>query len=428
MRRGEGRLPSGGLSAVLAERLARHRSPGLAVHGPIRPEAFSAWLDFFRWVAAFDVLWGHTYSRYMPPYLDLAPDERSIVYLIFAFPAGFIHFAVMIFFVLSGYLVGGNLLAEVRRTNDIDVARYLVRRLVRLWIVLLPALVVTCVLDLIGLAAKPPDASLLYGPRIWETLGPGTFLCNAAFLQTVHCWEYGYNNAFWSLANEFWYYVAWPFIAFAFVRGPKLQIRLAVVLSTVACLTLLTARQFDGRPIASYMLIWLLGVGAAVARRPILNMPLWLWVAIFLAATVGFRLLVRHAQSLGDPNVFLVDRAFFVDMGISFIFANMLVAMKVAGGLRPPPGALLHKKFAGFSYSLYAVHEPILNCLAALVMVFLGVGVRTAPQGPGDWSIVLAAMALATGGSYLFSLATEAHTERARCWIMRMLAPSPARD
>jgi peptidoglycan/LPS O-acetylase OafA/YrhL len=402
--------------------------PGIAVHGPVQPKAFSAWLDLFRWVAAFDVLWGHVYARYLPRYLDQPADERSILHLIFAFPAGFIHFAVMIFFVLSGYLVGGALLAEVRRTNTIDITRYLVHRLVRLWIVLLPALVVTGVLDLIGLAAHPPDPSLIYGPRIWDDLGAGTFICNAVFLQTVHCWEYGYNNAFWSLPNEFWYYVAWPFIAFVLVGGPKPQIRLAAAVSAIALLASLNLHQFDGRPIASYMLVWVLGVGVAVAKKPLFSMPLWLSAAIFLAATVGFRLLVRHAQHLADPNVFLVDRLFLVDLGVSLTFANMLVAMKAAGGLRAPPGARLHKRLAGFSYSLYAVHEPIVNCVNALAMLLLGVSTRTAPQDLGSWSIILAAMALAIGGSYLFSLGTEAHTDRARRWIMEMLKPSAARS
>src|ERR1700757_2500226 len=187
----------------------------MSVDGSAR--AFSAWLDCFRWIAAFDVLWGHVYDRSLVRSLDVAASERSIVHVLFAFPGGFIHFSVMAFFVLSGYLVGGKLLQEVRRTNRVDVVGYLVKRLVRLWIVLLPALLLTGALDWIGLSLYPEGAMVIYGPHIFSIVGPLTLACNALFLQTTFCWEYGDNNAFWSLANEFWYYISWLLFVFIFV-------------------------------------------------------------------------------------------------------------------------------------------------------------------------------------------------------------------
>jgi peptidoglycan/LPS O-acetylase OafA/YrhL len=128
---------------------------------PASSQALSLWLYLFRWLAAFDVLWGHVYNRYLLHVRDLPGSERGVAHLLFAFPAGFLHFAVMGFFVLSGYLVGGRLLQEVRETNRIDTKAYLMKRLVRLWIVLLPALILTLALTWIGLSLQPA----IYGPR-----------------------------------------------------------------------------------------------------------------------------------------------------------------------------------------------------------------------------------------------------------------------
>lgn len=48
--------------------------------------------------------------------------------------------AVFWFFVISGYLVGGSVIAEIAQTSSFDFRRYLINRMTRLYVVLLPAL------------------------------------------------------------------------------------------------------------------------------------------------------------------------------------------------------------------------------------------------------------------------------------------------
>jgi peptidoglycan/LPS O-acetylase OafA/YrhL len=77
------------------------------------------------------------------------------------------HTAVIVFFVLSGYWVGGGVLRSVGsgRFNWCD---YAVKRLVRLWIVLLPALMLTASLDVIGrglFASSTVYTDLWFYPR-----------------------------------------------------------------------------------------------------------------------------------------------------------------------------------------------------------------------------------------------------------------------
>ncbi len=74
--------------------------------------------------------------------------------------------AVIIFFVLSGYLVGGSVLRGITAGNW-SWGRYLRRRLVRLWVVLIPALLIGWGIDSTGihlfgnqsLYAAPPRAT-----------------------------------------------------------------------------------------------------------------------------------------------------------------------------------------------------------------------------------------------------------------------------
>ena len=119
----------------------------------------------------------------------------------------------MIFFALSGFLVGGKALSDILRRR-FSWSRYLLRRLTRLWIVIVPTLLLTLLFDKIGIAlthgvgydgrysalyasgvsaSSPIDHSLL------------TFLGNLAFLQTIYFPIFGSNYPMWSLANEFWY-------------------------------------------------------------------------------------------------------------------------------------------------------------------------------------------------------------------------------
>src|ERR1700730_2852657 len=70
-----------------------------------RPEAdaFSMWLDVFRWTAALMVVIDHTQNRFLVRITDIPVMERTRALYTFAFLSGFAHQAVMIFFVLSGF-------------------------------------------------------------------------------------------------------------------------------------------------------------------------------------------------------------------------------------------------------------------------------------------------------------------------------------
>ena len=93
-------------------------------------------LDHLRWIAAFAVVFQHARSLVM---VDYRPDAGLIAKSLY-FATGFSHEAVIIFFVLSGYLVGGKAIRLARRSTEEQRRRFVIDRFVRIFIVLLPAL------------------------------------------------------------------------------------------------------------------------------------------------------------------------------------------------------------------------------------------------------------------------------------------------
>ena len=157
----------------------------MTTHSPPLARTTSFFLDLLRLVAAFSVFVIHVIAIWYPAHYTALTDrsgERSVI----------------IFFVLSGYVIAYSTLRKER-----DPRGYVLARLSRLYSVLLPALLLTAALQVIGTAVNP-------GP--YHHVGRGhdslRYGMVALFLQSV--WFVSTapptNGPFWSLCHEFWYY------------------------------------------------------------------------------------------------------------------------------------------------------------------------------------------------------------------------------
>ncbi|MDE1173262.1 MAG: acyltransferase [Parvibaculaceae bacterium] len=380
----------------------------------LAPESFSVWLDTFRWIAACVVLISHAGGELLVNVSSLAPAQQTFPHLIYGFIAGFSHHAVMIFFVLSGLLVGGSFSKDLA-LDRVDLATYFVKRILRLWIVLLPALVLTFILFRLGQAVLP-DSAVIYSPDRISSLGISAFFCNAFFLQTVACQPYGGNGALWSLYNEFWYYVAFPVFALSLVSGFGNKSRLMRAALVFVVLLVLTLLQFRMSPMLPYFLIWLMGVGVALAPKPVLVKSSLLSAVIFVVAVVFIRGFFGKAVT-----THVSVAAFLADIVVGLLFSHLLVAMKHSARLVPPPGGGFHRWMAGFSFSLYCIHLPVLMLYAVTMQRIFGVGARMTPSSPVHWLIVFGGLLLSIAVAYLFSLFTEARTDDVRQRVMKLL-------
>ena len=272
--------------------------------------------------------------------------------------------------------------------------------------VLVPALVLGFVLDSAGshhfagqgtLYSAPPGQELILPGFFPGRLSPATFLGNLFFLQTILVEPLGSNQPLWSLANEFWYYLAFPCLALALLLRIKIWQRALAVLAMAGILV------FVGPKIAVYFSIWLLGAGAAAMPLTIPRrfQRIFVWAA--LALFVAGNLLVRYGNNL-----------FPVDFFLGCLFLILLYGLM---HLQEPSRDGIYRRTSKFmssiSYSMYLTHGPIF-CLMSAVLVG---SFRLLPLN-GHTVLILAevvaiAFAAACAVHYLF----EARTDRVRNYL-----------
>jgi len=123
--------------------------------------------------------------------------------------------AVIVFFVISGIVI-----ASVAHSREHTAASYALARLSRLWSVVIPAIILTIILDCVGPRIDPGVYEVfrlpLWRPDVssaWDALSPIVFM-NETWIHPIGP---GSNGPFWSIGYEAWYYIGFGF--FLFSRG-----------------------------------------------------------------------------------------------------------------------------------------------------------------------------------------------------------------
>ncbi len=383
---------------------------------------FSAWLDFFRWAAALEVVIYHINHRYFVKLFEVPHSERLIGHYLFAFISSFGGPAVILFFVMSGYLVGGSVAGRYLRSSKFDSVDYFITRLSRLWTVLIPALFFAFLFDTLALgifhAAKNGIFSLdaeVAGSAVNHDAW--TLVCNVAFLQTALCTQFGSNGALWSLFHEFWYYATFPLLMLAMWGRRGILAQMVMTISAAAILLALTWFQFVGFSIAGYAGIWLLGTLAALRPKPLLPLSATWAAALCIGCLLIWR--VFYAPGTATPATFL-SKETVLDYAIAASFANLLMAMRQSKNLFRMPMPRLNEQLAGFSYSLYCTHTPLVILIGAIYLWAFQTGWHMKPTTNTDFLYAAVAVAICVGFAFLFSLATERNTPAIRGMLRRM--------
>jgi len=381
-------------------------------------ESLSVWLDAFRWVAAFAVLLSHVRHRVFAPFPSVPTGDRSISFYVLSTVSSFGPPAVIIFFVLSGFLVGGSSLRRYRKSGDFLFGDYIQARLSRLWIVLIPVFMLTFVLNMLGMFTfRGVEVGVYAQLGTFYTNDLFTLICNIGFLQTAACYQYGQNGALWSLFNEFWYYVAWPPMMLALCSRLPISQRIGLLAIPVIILVPLAWFQFVGPNIAAYFVLWLLGVVASTFRNPIMPMRIHFAAMLFLSSLAVWRVIAKSEVQGAN---FLHE--FPIDLIIAVSFANLIMNMKVQKYLPFPPLRRLHQPLANFSFTLYCTHTPIINCCCAFLVWGIGVGWHMMPIGPTPFILYVWITLLCLGSAFLLSRITENKTAQVRSYIHAQFA------
>jgi peptidoglycan/LPS O-acetylase OafA/YrhL len=310
--------------------------------------------------------------------------------------------AVLVFFCLSGYWVGGSVLRQFRERR-FEWADYTSRRLTRLWIVVVPALAVTGVADTLGAAFFPSAGIYLGSPTYdWVTHGsPGghhgmiPLLATLGFVQAIRVPTYGTNSPLWSLAYEFWYYVAFPLTMLAMTERRWLR-RLGYVFAML--LVVLVVWNLQVVVLGS---AWLIGAAASAVPTPrFLRRGICQAVSVVVVITTMVTL--REAGRLPAPAAPLI---------LGGVAAVMVISLR--HDVRPHRVLLFGSWLGRFSYSLYAIHNPLAVAAAALA------------SGPGGrWTLGVQSLSASAvlliavvAVAYVFASATEAKTDTVRTLV-----------
>jgi peptidoglycan/LPS O-acetylase OafA/YrhL len=369
------------------------------------PFLLSQLIEAARWMGALAVLTLHVNNMFVNQADIMSASHAPPAYLWWFFAGTEMgHQAVVGFFVLSGWLVGGGALARIAAGQSF-LREYFVHRVARIYVVLIPTLILTLALDSLGRVFFA-DSGVYDWPTFQGHFSTALFFAGFLNLQSLVFPHFGTNGPLWSLACEFWYYVAFPLLLSPFARNYAIGPRLCGFALGVALAVALSAR---GNWFLFGFAIWSIGAFATRAPRPLIRSRR-LSLGLLAAAIVIIRLVVRGPLLEAHPSVSLV-----ADLAAAALFANLLLAFRDA----PQQGfsALrwkLHAPLADFSFSLYATHMPVVIFARALIGHFLGRDWAMQLATGANYAMAIAIAIAAIASAYGFSRLTEAKTGAAR--------------
>ncbi|MDB5816040.1 MAG: putative acyltransferase [Rhodocyclales bacterium] len=297
---------------------------------PMNPN-FSAYLDVVRFLAAMIVFLGHAAGKNW---------TGGFLWQLGAYG----QTAVIIFFVLSGFVI-----RHVVSVKEKSWQVYTASRVSRLWSVVIPALLVTFVIDTIGVKVAPE----LYVGKPWFA-GDHLWLRYSASLLLVHqVWGAdlypGINIPFWSLSFEFFYYILFGILLYLASYPRYFAFAIVALLA--------------GPLIVAMFPIWWLGVLIYDHKERLVVPKYW---ALFMAAG-GLLLLAASPRLATHPllGATLLGRpALICDYVNAFAITAHLIGIY---SLCPPTAILTQATrrhiatVAATTFPLYLMHRPIMQ-------------------------------------------------------------------
>ena len=351
--------------------------------------SFSIYLDLIRFAAAFLVYLYHSNQRF------LSTSEVPF--------SGFGHSAVVVFFVLSGFVI-----RHVTDSKETHWADYAASRIARIFSVTVPAIFLTLLFDTVGRAFAPEIYAHSASDQVLARVVLSLLLLNEVWLLSVMSFS---NLPFWSICVEFWYYAAFALVIFL----PRRVGWVAAALLALALgpkFILLAPIWWAGVLLYRWRMPPWLGRRSALAMVGFSLTGFWLfhalkidrWGCLWLKAALGQDV----AQYLGFANYVVGD--YLLTLLVCLNFAGMRALLAGSGGwliaLERPI-----RQVAGCTFTLYLLHLPLFLMWSAIV--------RGNPAQPWYW---LTVTALVFASVVLVSRQTEAHRYRLRGWLLALFA------
>jgi peptidoglycan/LPS O-acetylase OafA/YrhL len=311
------------------------------------PHTLSLYFDLLRFLAATSVLTGHISSSPFTEGIEWYGLNR------------FGDTAVMVFFILSGYVI-----SHVTSDREKTARTYIYARVSRLYSVGLIALALTFALDSIGMWLDPSFYAIK--KILWKAPSLSGYLSSLLFINEYQIFQFngiapGTNGPYWSLSFEATYYMAAGFVLFS-----RLTTQLIIIPILLYC---------AGKTIAALFPIWILGfmlhrlnITIDVSRQRALLM-----VIISAAALIASPWIIRRMPSGNFGHFFPWGRAPFDrnlvgDYMVALIFGLHLIFARAYALNRPNifKRDKLIRWLGSLTFPLYLLHYPLICFLSVI--------------------------------------------------------------
>ena len=299
------------------------------------PAGLSLYLDIVRYLAAMAVVFHHTWPLIFPEFPLPWPG----------------HSAVVVFFVLSGYVI-----THASRP-ELGLRGYAQYRMARILPVAIVAMLLSVAISQLSSTTPVPNGGVM--AFSWESLGLNMLFLAQSWMDVSP----SYNPPFWSLNYEVWYYII--FGIWVYTKNRILTL-LAVLIAGPKILLLLP--------------VWLLGVGL-YKWTPVLGRrqaaPIFIASVVVGLAFVWFDVAVHIREAMkilwpvamgftGGSGLFVGDFLLGLIVTANFMAASSL-DMKGLFRFETPIRYL-----SSFTFSTYVLHMPL------VILIWNGLGVRNA--------------------------------------------------
>lgn len=344
------------------------------------------WLDLLRFLAAFAVLICHARGFFLPEYGMLSSAQKNIGTFIFYFCTRLGEEAVIFFFLLSVFLVGGRGFERLA-SHSFNWKSYCIDRFARIFPPLFGALLFCYI-----------SSAICYGkmPEVFAYIG-NLFSLQGIFVGVV-------SGPFWSLAYEVWFYVILGGISIFFCNaGNRGKLFLLILFCFVAFIFT--------RLSVIYLFIWCLGALTYFIRFRNIKKCYWIIIAGMLLLTTGMRQIssASHAFTLFTIShpvsalAFALSGALFTAMAASVQPSGKISLLISSAG----------RKLAAFSYTLYLTHYMTFRILEHC-------GIKRAEAlSLKSFGIYAAMIIIAVFVAYLLYLPFEKQTVPIKTWLKK---------
>jgi peptidoglycan/LPS O-acetylase OafA/YrhL len=299
--------------------------------------------------------------------------------------------SVLVFFVISGFLVGGRSIDRMT-SGQLRLKEYAIDRFVRIMLPLAPALLFTGVVQFA--TARSYDV--------------GGFFGSLLSLQGIWFLPYGGNAPLWSLAYEVWFYVL------VYAIGDVVMTRRFGLFSAalIGCF-LMAFTKLN----VNYFFCWLIGAAAFFWRPKECRATILLTYSLLLAAAVALVEMTTESRSV---NLRFAD--FLPTHSVTQLWLALCASLVIRRVITySPSGALalqlnrLGSRLAAFSYTLYLTHYPLL-----MLCQHVGMG-KHSSMTLFSVSYFLLIVSMNVLFAFLIYSLFEKHTDKCKAYLKSMV-------